>query len=521
MNVDALFTGNTVAAFGTNELRPTVGEDSMSQVESEQRAAYEFSSKTVTAAKANTTHGRKSSGDCTEGISFMGASMSSTSDRDNYFAYESNFLRTEKRLDTYLKPLSISDDKVNLSHNYLIIDQKENIENNAIYDDLRCRSNNFEDSEHDLIENHLPPKTDENDKDQKIMNCSSNIFTTVRKLSIHSPQNIFSTGTKYERMPIGNSWGTFDFSHGTGGSDSWGGENSRCGFQGEIPLSGLKNSNISLNLDENDEKSLKNNFCCMKLMDANYVANSYSGMKTVKKRNCHRSDTKKNRKRQREKQESSVRDRIGSTKKIDNLEKKRGRSDDNVEGRDYSEETENKMENNGHYSQSIQFLKENDQSNFSLGNFHSLNNNFMNILTDDNTNIDKICDNEDNMRNQKYNDDTKIKSTMKKNNYYSHNKVFDNNDNYKKDFIDNKNTTFAPRKSLQRNLRSILEESSPIHYNEFNFSDSNRRILKGFSDTNKKRQNSNFRMYVLTMAIHEIFCHTNHFLFYLILFNFC
>ena len=63
MNVDALFTGNTVAAFGTNELRPTVGEDSMSQVESEQRAAYEFSSKTVTAAKANTTHGRKSSGD--------------------------------------------------------------------------------------------------------------------------------------------------------------------------------------------------------------------------------------------------------------------------------------------------------------------------------------------------------------------------------------------------------------------------------------------------------------------------
>ena len=55
----------------------------------------------------------------------------------------------------------------------------------------------------------------------------------------------------------------------------------------------------------------------------------------------------------------------------------------------------------------------------------------MNILTDDNTNIDKICDNEDNMRNQKYNDDTKIKSTMKKNNYYSHNKVFDNNDNYK------------------------------------------------------------------------------------------
>ena len=36
MNVDALFTGNTVAAFGTNELRLTEGEDStlMSQVES-------------------------------------------------------------------------------------------------------------------------------------------------------------------------------------------------------------------------------------------------------------------------------------------------------------------------------------------------------------------------------------------------------------------------------------------------------------------------------------------------------
>ena len=528
--VDALFTGNTGTAYGTNELRATENGNTLTpQVQFGRKVAPEFSSqkKTVTAlnsyrstAKTNTTHGSKCPGDCTGGSPRIDSSMSSTLDRFCSSSDESNLLQTGKRLDTCPKPMSISDDKAKVSHNYRIISQKENIENSAIYDDTRCRSNSFETSDLHRIKDQLHPKTGhQNDKDQNVLNYSSNIFTTARKLSIHSPQNIFSTGSKHERMPIGNSWGTFDFSHGTGGSDSWGGENSRCGFGGItpfggiipfggitpfadfIPLSGLKDSNKSSNINENEKKSLKNDFCIMEITETNCVTNS-CGMKTVKKRNSHRSDTEKKRKKHREKQENSVKDKIGSNKKIDNLEKKRGRSDDNVEGRDYAYETENNIENNENSFQSTQLLKENDQNNIFIGEFHGLNSNFKNIMTDDNIDVKKTCnENENDITKKKYGENNKIITTENRTNPNCPRDVeFDNKSYYKKDFIRNKNTTFAPRKSLQRNLKSILEDDSPIHYNEISFSDSQRRILKGFSGANRKRGTFNSRTYVLITA---------------------
>ena len=110
-----------------------------------------------------------------------------------------------------------------------------------------------------------------------------------------------------------------------------------------------------------------------------------------------------------------------------------------------------------------------------------------NIDNTKNTNNTKVCN--DNIRETEYNVDDKNISSME--NYID--------DGYSNFSIQNKNTDFifsnAYSADSKMKTTDSLEKPS-INFSEINFGDSHRRILKGYSSTNKKKSSQYRRTYV-------------------------
>ena len=508
-------------------------------------------------------------------------SLSSSTEQISCFT----FLVSEKRLDICPKPVIVCKNESYHTDDCQSIHEKENIENDAISHDVRYRSNSFKTNEYDDINYELTKKIDyQNDKDKDGLENYPNLFTTAAKLSISSPQKDFTTVLKNQRMPIGSSWGKFDFSHGIGGSGSWGGDTERLGVRSLIPLSGLKFLDTNSGFTENCEINENSDSCMMEIYGSSHTS---GGIKTVKKRNFSRSSSDRRKKKNRDKQESSTTEKKESIKITANLEKKRGRCDDDVEGRDYTDEIN--IEDGGNCYRSVEsvglnkcsddcFLNDrhlfdrqihsknniiddnnndnndnnnnnnsNDNNNNNNNNKYNYNNNINNNNNNNNNNnSDNNCGNNNNNKvndNNINNNSTSLytnvlnsknaSDNLKPNNKENHQKSnresksnigYMNNDNaIKNQFYDNsmeddndskfrnRYTTFAPRKSLLRNLRNKTENRSSPYSGENDFVDSQRRrILRGHSDTTKKRETISDRTYVQRIIIPLIFIDMNY-----------
>ena len=167
---------------------------------------------------------------------------------------------------------------------------------------------------------------------------------------------------------------------------------------------------------------------------------------------------------------------------------------------EFTDYSNNDYSNNGNSLKFVEFVDSNPNSHFnpfvkntdtnvSIGVVTCLAGNNENIDSTNNTNNTKVCNN--NIRETEYNVDEKNKNISSMEN------VID--DGYSNFSIQNKNTDFNFRNAYSADSKmkttDSLEKPS-INFSEINFGDSHRRILKGYSSTNKKKSSQYRRTYV-------------------------